>query len=269
MVLVVDSASLYVRAYYSSLDEDPLRSSSGVLFNAVDYFLQFCKSFRNKRKEGDKILFCFESSNSWRKTVSETYKRNRAPMPEELLNQLKYIKIVPALFGFKSWEEDGYEADDLIARVSVVEKGQLYIISGDKDFAGLLRPGVIMRDPLNSREVRDSSWVKKTFGVTYDQFYFFQALTGDTADGVSGVPGIGPVQAVKIVNRYKTLDSLTTAWSQAAVSWPKLLGQEQVFSDSYDLVNLSFVKDFPVPDMSLGEVDNDALRAFIVKCRGV
>jgi len=272
--MVIDSASLYVRAFFSSKDdEEALRSESGKLMNAVDFFLHFTKALRKKPDIMDyDVLFCFESPtpNSWRKTTYPKYKSNRPPMDPDLKYQLKFLRQVPELFGFQAKDKDGYESDDLIGHFVCSfynNYDEIILVSSDKDLSGLLRSNVTMRDPLNKWEARNTEWVLKTFGIDYSQFYFYQALTGDSADGIPGVHRCGPKKAVEIVKTYDTAYNLLENWTKAEAQWPVLKGQKDAFIMAGELVNLKKTihhKINPSPPMS---VNDKGLEDFILTCR--
>ena len=101
-------------------------------------------------------------------------------------------------------------ADDLIATYveQILKKGaKVTIVSGDKDFMQLVKPGVRLYDPMKSK-VLGNKEVKEKFGVEPNKVIDVQALAGDSSDNVPGVPGIGIKTAAELINKYKSLDNL-------------------------------------------------------------
>ena len=103
-----------------------------------------------------------------------------------------------------------YEADDLIATYveQILKKGaKVTIVSADKDFMQLVKPGVRLYDPMKSK-VLGNKEVKEKFGVEPSKVVDVQALAGDPSDNVPGIPGIGIKTAADLINKYKSLEKL-------------------------------------------------------------
>src|SRR5690606_22322349 len=84
---------------------------------------------------------------------------------------------------------------------------EVYIISGDKDFAQLIGDRVRMIDTL--RDVTfDPELVRKKWGVTPDKFVDLLAMIGDKIDNIPGIPGIGQKTATKLLDDYGDLDNI-------------------------------------------------------------
>lgn len=138
------------------------------------------------------------------------YKAQRPPMDSRLREQIEHIDGVIDAHGFVRLRMPGYEADDLIGtfcRQALEADMEVQIISGDKDFAQLIGPQVRMIDSL--RDINfDEELVRKKFGVPPKHFVDFLALTGDKADNIPGVPGIGAKGAAKLLEEHGTLEAL-------------------------------------------------------------
>ncbi len=105
----------------------------------------------------------------------------------------------------------GYEADDVIGTVAtraVAAGFEVAIVSIDKDFFQLVRPGVRVYDPREDGAWFDEAGVVEKFGVKPSQVVDVLALVGDTSDNVAGVPGIGKKGAIDLVTQFGGIDAL-------------------------------------------------------------
>src|SRR5262249_24925443 len=86
---------------------------------------------------------------------------------------------------------------------------------GDKDLMQLVRPGVMMFDPMPGNERRiGAQEVAEKFGVPPEKVTDVQALVGDATDNVPGVPGIGVKTAAQLIGEYGDLESLLARASE-------------------------------------------------------
>lgn len=149
-----------------------------------------------KAVEADKVILALSDSENWRKAVLPTYKSNRAATRKPLL--LKHLKD-RALDKYETFLRPTLEGDDCLGILGTMKKtGDSIICSLDKDFKTI--PG------------RHYNFGRKEFfDVTLQQadyWHMVQTLTGDTADGYTGCPSIGPKTAEKILQA--ALDEGTT-----------------------------------------------------------
>ncbi|MPT48293.1 MAG: DNA polymerase I [Sphingobium sp.] len=210
-----------------------------------------------------------KSSKTFRKELYPEYKANRPPPPEDLIPQFPMIRDATRAFSLPCIEEEGFEADDIIASYTVeaVKRGwKVTIVSSDKDLAQLIQPGVDMLDTMKN-ERRSDEYVMQKFGVMPDRLGDVLALMGDTADNVPGVPGIGPKTASKLINEYGDLDGVFAAVPSMKPSKmrEKLAENEGLARLSRELVELH--KAVPLPDaledFELTAVPPEPLRAFL------
>ena len=212
---LIDGSGYIFRAYYAL---PPLsRKSDGLPTGAVNGFcnmlyklLEDSRSDDSKNKPTHFAVIFDTARKNFRNEIYKDYKANRSEAPEDLAPQFKYIRKSVEAFNVISAELLNYEADDLIATYAeqIIKKGaKVTIISGDKDFMQLLKPGVRLYDPMKSK-VLGNKEVKEKFGVEPNKVIDVQALAGDASDNVPGVPGIGIKTAAELINKYKSLDKL-------------------------------------------------------------
>jgi len=133
------------------------------------------------------------SGQSFRNAIYSDYKGHRPDPPDELKPQFPLMRDAVRAFGLIPIEQEGFEADDLIAtyaRVALEAGADVSIIAGDKDLMQLVRPGVMMFDPMPGNERRiGPAEVAEKFGVPPEKVVDVQALIGDPTDNVPGVRG--------------------------------------------------------------------------------
>jgi 5'-3' exonuclease len=125
-------------------------------------------------------------SGNFRRELTPTYKANR---PDERPAHWQAVREF-LVTQHKAIICDGFEADDQMGIDQDKSGKSTVICSIDKDL--LMIPG------------KHYNFVKKEFQeVTYDQglkALFMQTLVGDRSDNITGIAGIGPVKAAKILD---------------------------------------------------------------------
>lgn len=206
-LILVDVSSMFFRAFYAIPN---LKNKEGFPTNALYGFLSMTSKLMQTYPD-QKIIYCFDRPEpSFRKALDDRYKANRTEMPEELGQQIPYIKEFTDLLGIPRLDILGFEADDIIgsyAKWGEANDYKVIIVSGDKDFAQLISDQVVMLDTMKD-VTYDPVLVKKKWGVEPHQFIDYLALIGDSSDNIPGVKGIGPKTAEKLIEDYKTLDGI-------------------------------------------------------------
>jgi DNA polymerase-1 len=151
------------------------------------------------------------SSYSFRNDIYPDYKAHRPEPPEDLRPQFPIIRDATRAFNVACIEQEGYEADDLIATYTTqaVEAGaHVSIISSDKDLMQLLTmPNVVLVDTMKDKRTGPDGVVEK-FGVPPEKMIDLQSLAGDSVDNVPGVPGIGVKTAAQLLEEFGDLETL-------------------------------------------------------------
>ncbi|HEV2000449.1 MAG TPA: DNA polymerase I [Xanthobacteraceae bacterium] len=226
-VFLVDGSSYIFRAYFAMFKAAQARGrafvrSDGLPVGAVMTFTNMLWKLVREGLEGTKpthvgVVFDY-SGESFRNAIYPQYKANRDEPPQELIPQFPLMREAVKAFGFTPIEEEGYEADDLIAtyaRAALAAGADVTIIAGDKDMMQLIRPGVTMYDPMPGRERRiGPNEVVEKFGVAPDKVAEVQSLAGDSTDNVPGVPGIGIKTAAALIQEYGDLETVLARASE-------------------------------------------------------
>ena len=108
---------------------------------------------------------------SFRKDLFADYKAHRPPMPFDLRKQLEQLPALAALFGIKTYQIPGVEADDTMA--TIADRGMeagcvVWLATSDKDIDQLLRKGLFTWDPLRNR-LRSVNNLWEERGIRPDQ----------------------------------------------------------------------------------------------------
>jgi len=221
-LFLVDGYALIYRAFFAMLSR-PLTTSHGENTSAAWGVVNFLQRLKTEHQP-DYIAWVLDSGRSFRHEVFPEYKATRQKLNEELqqdfdrglarIGQLLSAYRVPVV------SVDGFEADDVIgtlARQGVAGGYQVVVVSGDKDFQQLVRPGLWLLNPGRGGPAQvEEHWVgthnaNERLGVAPERVVDYLALVGDSSDNVPGVPGIGDKTARDLVNEYGDLDAILRA----------------------------------------------------------
>jgi len=204
---IIDGHSHLYAAYYAIRN---LSSPSGEPTNATYGMTSVVLKLLRDNKPDYLVAVFDPPGKTFRFDIYEQYKANRPPMPDDLSIQVKRIAEVLTALSVPVIVVDGFEADDVIATLCKLAREQqveTFICSKDKDLEQLLSPDVKMYDTKEDR-VLDAAKLNETKGITPQQVVDALALIGDPVDNVPGVPGVGPKTAVKLVQKYGSLDAI-------------------------------------------------------------
>lgn len=210
---LIDGSGFIFRAFHGL---PAMNRADGTPVNAVYGFCSMLAKLLGSA-ECDAVAVVFDTARvTFRTALYPEYKAHRPPPPEELIPQFPLMREATKAFNVVSVEREGYEADDLIATYATqaVERGmQVTVVSSDKDLMQLVGNGVAMLDPIKNRLIGEAEVVEK-FGVGPTLVTQVQALCGDAADNVPGVPGIGVKTAAQLILEHGDLETLLANASQ-------------------------------------------------------
>ena len=216
---LIDGYALIYRAFYAMIAR-PLRTTRGENTSAALGVANFLVRLKEKYQP-DFLAWVNDAGDSFRTEVFPEYKSTRAKLDEEM--QIDFNRAVERVgqlltsFRVPLVAIDGYEADDVIGTLATqsVERGwQAVIVSGDKDFYQLIRPGVAVLNPGRGGAAGvDEQWIDLTnaterLGIPPGQVVDYLALVGDSSDNVPGVKGIGEKGAVALLQEFGSLEVL-------------------------------------------------------------
>jgi DNA polymerase-1 len=210
-IVLIDGHSLAYRAFYA-LPPD-LATSSGQVINAVYGFTSMLIKILEELKPQAVIVTFDKGKADFRIDQFADYKAHRKPMPEGLREQLDMIHGVLGTLGMPVIEEEGFEADDILATLTgrMPEDSEIYIVTADRDALQLVNDRVKVvanRKGITDIVVYDSARVKERYGVEPRQVVDYLALKGDSSDNIPGVPGIGEKTAAALIADYGNLEEV-------------------------------------------------------------
>ena len=266
-LMLLDSASLYFRAFYGVPDQR--RSPDESPTNAVRGFLDMISILVSTHRPTH-LVACWD--NDWRPAFRvnaiPTYKTHRLTegstvqeeSPEDLTPQVPLIAETLKALGIARIGSDGYEADDVIGTLTHRARGRqlVDVVTGDRDLFQLVDDDAGVRVLYTARGgVRDpdvvtQSFLQSKYLVPTGQAYADMAtLRGDASDGLPGVAGIGEKTAATLINRYGDLAGLRRALADGD---PQIKGAQRTrleTASAYLYVAPMVVQvalDVPVPD---------------------
>ncbi|WP_331457535.1 DNA polymerase I [Desulfosarcina ovata] len=204
---LIDGSAYIYRAYHAVRG---LSNSNGLPTNATFGFTRMLIKLMADRNPSHVAMFFDAKGPTFRHERFADYKANRPPMPEDLVQQLPWIRKVTEAFNIPVFEMSGYEADDLIgtlARHGEANGFRVIIVTGDKDFMQLVTPHCTIWDPMKDKVI-DTAAIDQAFELEPRQMIDVMGFSGDTADNIPGVPGIGQKTAVKLIHTFGSMEGV-------------------------------------------------------------
>ncbi len=214
IVYLIDGSSQMYRAFHAPVrtaEGGFLRNAQGRPTNAVYIFVTMLRKLLNEHKP-EYIAASFDlPGRTFRDDIADDYKAHRAPMPDELAEQIPMVHAACEALGVPILTSDRYEADDVIGTLATKAAAagfDVVIVTLDKDFFQLVHDGIRVFNPRDEGTWYDAAAVKDKLGVTPEQVVDMMALMGDTIDNIKGVSGIGDKGARELIATYGTLENL-------------------------------------------------------------
>ncbi len=269
---LVDGSGYIFRAYHRLPPlTDPHGTPVGAVYGFTAMLWKLITELANAEAPTHLAVILDAGSHTFRNDMYEHYKAHRPPPPEDLVPQFPLIRDAVRAFSVPCIEEDGYEADDIIASYALAAKAAGYnvtIVSSDKDLMQLIQPGIDLLDTMKNQRIGRAEVIDK-FGVPPELVGEVLALMGDTADNIPGVRGIGPKTAAELIQQFGTVEGLLV--NLDAVKRPKLRDSIAAATDdarlSRELVRLK--DDLPLAEplesLTLRHPPHEPLAKFLAK----
>ena len=279
-LFLVDGYALIYRAFFALISR-PLTTARGENTSAAWGIVNFLQRLLATHRP-EYLGWVHDSGLSFRHERYPGYKATREKLTEELQSDFDtgMERICELLDAYRVpiLSLKGYEADDVIgtlAKQGVEQNVNVVIVSGDKDFQQLVRPGIWLLNPGRGGPASvEEQWVSvengaERLGVRPEHVTDYLALVGDSSDNVPGVKGIGDKTASELVGQYGDLEAILAAAPSIAKKRPReaLIAQADLARLSKELVTIR--DDLPitlVPDeLRVREPDAARLRQLFVE----
>ena len=208
--LIVDGNSLMHRAFHAL----PLMDADGVYTNAIYGFLNMLLKVI-REQDVRYIAVCFdEHGPTFRHTAYADYKAGRSATPEELRQQFRTIRTLLTEMGIRWYTLMGWEADDLLGTLSLKAEAsdvRPLLLTGDRDALQLVDGTtelMFTRKGISETILFTPARVHEEYGFGPEQVTDWKGLAGDSSDNIPGIPGIGDKTAVKLLQKYGTLENI-------------------------------------------------------------
>lgn len=212
-LLLLDGHSLAYRAFFA-LPVENFSTTTGQPTNAVYGFTSMLINILRDEQPSHLAVAFDVGRKTFRSEIFAEYKANRAESPTDFRGQVSLVQEVLGALRVPVITAEGYEADDVIATLTVqaVEQGMdVLIATGDRDALQLVNEHVTVLYPRKgvsdmTRFTPDA--VEEKYGLTPTQYPDFAALRGDPSDNLPSIPSVGEKTAAKWVREYGSLDAL-------------------------------------------------------------
>jgi DNA polymerase-1 len=292
-IYLIDTMSFIFRAYHAMARQRPMSTKTGLPTAAIYVFVNMLRklrddfspqylaavfdvagrTFRDEQAETVTSIRKFDiKTQTFTEIEYKGYKANRKAMPEDLSQQVPYIRRALEAYRIPMIGVTRFEADDVIgtlARKAAEALHPVYIVSSDKDMMQLVNDKVHILNPPKDNLICDAAKVEEILGVPPERVIDVMALRGDSIDNIPGAPGIGDKGSVEIIKRFGTVEqALERAVEVERKTYRESLQNNRdtiLFSKSMATIDTNVPVELDVESMRVGEPDVDALRSLFTE----
>jgi DNA polymerase I len=279
-LFLVDGYALIYRAFFALISR-PLTTSKGENTSASWGIANFLQRLITKHQP-EYLGWVHDSGLSFRHERYPAYKATREKLTEELQSDfdrgMDRIREMLEAYRIPIMTLPGYEADDVIGTLvakSVDAGVNVVVVSGDKDFQQLVKPGVWLLNPGRGGPANvEEHWVSvenadERLGVAPEFVTDYLALVGDSSDNIPGVKGIGDKTASELVKQYGHLESILAHAGEITKKRPReaLLEYAENARLSKELVTIrdDLAVPFDLESLRIKEPDHHRLRDLFIE----
>ncbi len=250
-LIAIDGNSLMHRAFHAL----PLTMTNkeGTPTGAIYGFLSMLLRLVQQKPEYLLVAFDMHGSTFRHDEYSE-YKAGRKATPDELRTQFAIIRELLPSMGITICECMRYEADDILgtfARIANENGVDALLVTGDRDALQLIseHTHVLMTKKGISETIEyDKKVLFEQYGLEPCQMIDLKALMGDGSDNIPGIAGIGEKTALKLLEKYGTMENtLSHAEDEKGALRQKLLNGRESARMSYRIGTINTNAPVEVP----------------------
>src|SRR5437588_3373860 len=292
-VYLIDTMSFIFRAYHAMARQRSMSTKTGLPTAAIYVFVNMLRklrddfspqylaavfdvagpTFRDEQADAVTSIRKFDiKTQTFTEVEYKGYKANRKAMPEDLAQQVPYIRRALEAYRIPILEVVRFEADDVIgtlARKAADASHPVYVVSSDKDMMQLVNDKVQILNPPKDNLICDAAKVEEILGVPPERVIDVMALRGDSIDNIPGAPGIGDKGSVEIIKRFGTVEAaLDRAAEVERKTYRESLQNNRdtiLFSKSMATIDTNVPVELDIDSMHAGDPDIDALRSLFTE----
>jgi DNA polymerase I len=285
--------SFIFRAYHAMARQRPMSTKTGLPTAAIYVFVNMLRklredfspeylaavfdvagpTFRDEQADAVTSIRKFDiKTQTFTEVEYKGYKANRVAMPEDLAQQVPYIRRALEAYRIPILEVVRFEADDVIgtlARKAAEASHPVYVVSSDKDMMQLVNDKVQILNPPKDNLICDAAKVEEILGVPPERVVDVMALRGDSIDNIPGAPGIGDKGSVEIIKRFGSVEQALehAAEVERKTYRESLLNNRDtiLFSKSMATIDTHVPIELDVESMRAGDPNVDDLRALFTE----
>jgi DNA polymerase-1 len=214
---IIDGHAYIYASYYAPMTQR-LTSPAGEPTKATYIFTTTLLGLIKNQKPDMLVVAMDSKAPTFRSKIYPEYKAHRPPMPDDMPVQINRIEQILDAMNVPLLRLDGFEADDVIgtiAKKASKDGIDTYICAKDKDMYQLVDDHTYIFDVKKGEVLNDDALIEK-YKIKPENFIDVLALQGDTSDNVPGVPLIGEMNAIKLIQQFGSLDNLYKNIAQIA-----------------------------------------------------
>jgi len=252
---LVDGTYELFRAHYSK--RPPHRAPAGWDAKAtVGLISSLLALLHDPTEEVTHLAVAFDNPiRSFRNDLFLAYKSDEG-MDPDLRGQFDAVEDAVRALGVTVWSMANWEADDAMATGAArfgPEVDQVRLLTPDKDLGQCLRGQAVVQVDRRQKKVIDEAGLLALKGLAPASIPDFLALTGDTADGIPGLPGFGERTASTLLGVFGHLEGIpddARAWPAAVRGAPRLAATLAPHREEAALYRTlaTLVTDVPLPE---------------------
>ncbi len=273
-LVLIDSHALIHRCFHALPPfTTPHGQPIGAVYGTTNIILKMIREIKP-----DYIAACFDLAEpTFRHQEYKEYKAKRAKTPEDLTPQFEAMRQLYDAFGIRYFEKSGFEADDIIG--SLVKKfssqvDKTIIVTGDLDTLQLIDDEKIMvytmKRGVQETMTYDEKAVLERFGLSPEQMIDFKGLKGDPSDNIPGIFGIGEKGAIKILQKFSSLENLyqkiekpefqpTKEFNEKLILKLKEQKEQAFFSKYLATIKTDLEFDVSLPELTFQELNQERI----------
>lgn len=270
-LFLIDGNAIIHRSFHAL---PPFRTSQGELVNAVYGFASILLNILTSEKP-DYIAVAFDLKGpTFRHEEYKEYKATRTKAPDELYEQIPRIKDLVRAFQIPIFEEQGFEADDVLgtlAKKADAKDIYTYIVTGDMDTLQLVTDKTSVYSytgKFSQPIIYNAAKVFERYGLTPAQVPDMKGLQGDSSDNIKGVAGVGAKTTKTLLQKYSSIENLYEHLDEITGSVHDKLEKDKesaFFSKKLATIVVDMDLDLDLDACTTHQYDEDTLRAIFTE----